>query len=298
MTKTLFVVLAITSMFLVGCGGKETVTDTSTETGTETIVAEVETSTPSTEEPITTPEPTETPVEEFEIYIIDYLTDSEVIETVYSVDEEGRPLATVTHADGTIQWHTLYVENGEILWFAEVKGENEGGWGGDYKIPSSVETEATETPAPTEEPTPEQTETPVSEHEHSYTKTILQEATSCSIAGTKLFACSCGHSYEKQYYGDCIGDGNPVVIFSPTCTDQGLSSEHCIVCGRQMNYQLNMPATGHTPKDHWEYFTHTGNYYLACSICNRVITSTTTRPEGVEINEITPIDSNTLQPIP
>ena len=155
------------------------------------------------------------------------------------------------------------------------------------------------TPTPTEEPTPEPTEepTPTPEHEHSYTKTILQEATSCSIAGTKLFTCSCGHSYEKQYYGDCIGDGNPVVIFSPTCTDQGLSSEHCRVCGAQVNYELNMPATGHVPKDHWEYFTHTGNYYLACSICNRVITHTTTRPEGVEINEITPIDSNTLQPI-
>ena len=87
MTKTLFVVLAITSMFLVGCGGKENVTDTSTETGTETIVAELETSTQDnqetssenervaetetpteestqTEEPTPTPEPTETPTQE------------------------------------------------------------------------------------------------------------------------------------------------------------------------------------------------------------------------------------------
>lgn len=292
MTKTLFVVLAITSLLFVGCGGKETETDTNTET--ETIVAEVETSTLSTEEPITTPEPTETPVEEFEIYIIDYLTDSEVIETVYSVDEEGRPLATVTHADGTIQWHTLYEENGEILWFAEVKGENAGEWGGDYKIPNS--TEATETPALTEEPTPEPTEIPVSEHEHSYTETIIVEGT-CTTWGTKRYTCPCGDSYEKEYALDHVSDGNRVMVVQPDCTTEGISAEHCIHCGERLYAELASGTTAHIPNSYWSCYTPTGDYYLSCSICNHVITHTTTRPEGVEIREYSDVDSSTLQPV-
>lgn len=84
MIKTLFVVLTITSLLLVGCGGKENVTDNNTETVTKTNVTEVETSTQEesnsqeaiteteavaetetpTEEP--TPKPTETPAPEHE----------------------------------------------------------------------------------------------------------------------------------------------------------------------------------------------------------------------------------------
>jgi len=155
------------------------------------------------------------------------------------------------------------------------------------------EPESTPTPEPTEEPEPTPAPEPV--HEHSYSSTIIKEGT-CSTPGTKLYTCSCGHSYEKEYVSECVGDGNRVVTVQPTCNSTGASAEHCVYCGIAM-YAKSVPATEHVPKDHWEYFTHTGNYYLACSICNRVITSTTTRPEGAVINEITPIDSDTLQPV-
>lgn len=82
--KTLFIVLIITSLLLVGCGGKETVTDNNTETVTETNIVEVETSTQEksdsqeviteteavtetetqTEEPTPTETPTPEPVHE------------------------------------------------------------------------------------------------------------------------------------------------------------------------------------------------------------------------------------------
>ncbi|MBQ9135751.1 MAG: hypothetical protein IJX66_06640 [Lachnospiraceae bacterium] len=164
------------------------------------------------------------------------------------------------------------------------------------------------TPVPTEEPTPEPTEAPTPEpteeptptpepvHEHSYTETIIVEGT-CTTWGTKRYTCSCGDSYEKEYALDHVSDGNRVMVVEPNCATEGISAEHCIYCGERLYAELASGTTGHVPKDHWEYFTHTGNYYLACSICNRVIEHTTTRPEGAEIREITPVDSNTLQPV-
>lgn len=70
MRKTLFFVLAMTSLVLVGCGGKETFTDNTNGTETNVTESEVslqgkiptETLTPEpTETPTPTPEPTETP---------------------------------------------------------------------------------------------------------------------------------------------------------------------------------------------------------------------------------------------
>ena len=164
--------------------------------------------------------------------------------------------------------------------------------------PTPVPTEEP-APEPTEEPTPEPTEeptpTPEPVHEHSYSSTVLQEAT-CSTAGTKLFTCSCGHSYEEQYYGECVSDGNRIVTHEPTCSSEGASGEHCIYCGVRM-YGRSIPKTEHTPNSYWSCYTPTGDYYLSCSICNHVITHTTTRPEGVEIREYSDVDSSTLQPV-
>ncbi|MBQ9135752.1 MAG: hypothetical protein IJX66_06645 [Lachnospiraceae bacterium] len=149
--------------------------------------------------------------------------------------------------------------------------------------------------APTPEPVAEPTPTPEPVHEHSYSSTVLQEAT-CSTAGTKLFTCSCGHSYEEQYYGECVSDGNRIVTHEPTCSSEGASGEHCIYCGVRM-YGRSIPKTEHTPNSYWSCYTPTGDYYLSCSICSHVITHTTTRPEGVEIREYSDVDSSTLQPI-
>lgn len=164
--------------------------------------------------------------------------------------------------------------------------------------PTPVPTEES-TPEPTEAPTPEPTEeptpTPEPVHEHSYAETILQQAT-CSTAGTKLYTCSCGHSYEEQYYGECVSDGNRVVTHEPTCNSEGANGEHCIYCGVRM-YARSIPKTEHTPNNYWSCYTPTGDYYLNCSICSHVITHTTTRPEGVEIREYSDVDSSTLQPI-
>lgn len=155
------------------------------------------------------------------------------------------------------------------------------------------EPESTPTPEPTEEPEPTPAPEPV--HEHSYNSTVLQEAT-CTTAGKKLYTCSCGHSYEKEYYGDHVSDGNRVVITESTCNSTGASAEHCVYCGIAM-YAKSTSTTGHVPNSYWTYFPQSGNYYNNCSICNSVITVTTTRPEGVEIREATPVNSDTLQPV-
>jgi len=229
MLKSIFALLIITSLSLVGCGRKETVTDTSTETGTETIVAEVETSTQEennsqeviaeTEAPTPTEEPTPVPTEE-------------------------------------------------------------------------------PTPEPTEEPTPTSTETPTPEpvHEHSYTETIIKEG-SCTSLGTKLYTCTCGYSYEEEYYVGCVSDGNRVMVVEPNCTSEGISAEHCIYCGERLYPELASPAIGHIPGNTWLYFPDTGGYYFTCVACNALCPSTTPPPEGAEIHENTPIDSNTLQPV-
>ena len=147
------------------------------------------------------------------------------------------------------------------------------------------EPEPTPTPEPTKEPEPTPAPEPV--HEHSYSSTIIKEGT-CSTPGTKLYTCSCGHSYEKEYVSECIGDGNRVIVKQPTCTSVGVTAEHCIYCGWEM-YGESIPAIAHTPKSYWVYFPQSGTYVHECAICNSVITSTTTRPEGVEIREATPV---------
>lgn len=142
----------------------------------------------------------------------------------------------------------------------------------------------------------EATPTPEPVHEHSYTETIIVEGT-CTTWGTKRYICSCGDSYEKEYALDHVSDGNRVMVVEPNCTTEGISAEHCIYCGERMYAELASGTTGHVPKSYWVYFPQSNDYYLECAICNRTITVTTTRPEGVEIREATPIDSNTLQPI-
>ena len=221
MTKTLFVVLAITSMFLVGCGGKENVTNTNTETGTETIVAEVETST----------------------------------------QEEN--------------------DSQEVI--AEIEA------------PTPTE-EPTPTPETIEEPTPTPTETPTPEpvHEHSYTETIIEKCLHM-MSGTKRYTCSCGYSYEEEFFHE--SDGNRVMVVEPDCTSEGISAEHCIYCGERLYPELASPAIGHIPGNTWLYFPDTGGYYFTCVACNALCPSTTPPPEGAEIHENTPIDSNTLQPV-
>lgn len=163
--------------------------------------------------------------------------------------------------------------------------------------------EQTEEPAPTpteepkSEPAEEPTPTPEPVHEHSYTETIIVEGT-CTSWGTKRYTCSCGDSYEKEYALDHVSDGNRVMVVEPNCTTEGISAEHCIYCGERLYAELASGTTGHVPKNYWTYFPQSGEYYNYCSICNHVTAVTTTRPEGVEIREATPVDSNTLQPVP
>ena len=284
MIKTLLAVVTMTSLLLVGCGAKETVTDNNTAIETENNVAEIETSSTETEELTSTLEQAETSADEFEFYIIDYLTDAEVTETVYSVSEEGRPCVTVTHADGTTQRHELYEEQGEILWFAVVKGENEGEWGGNYNIPNSEEKEttfATETTTPT--PTEEPTETPTQEpaHEHNYSVTVIKEATctgkivfgglsEAEASGEKLYSCSCGHSYTETISPIyCESDGNFVTIRAATCGMEGEIADHCKHCGREMVCKAT-PMTEHVPTIRVDV-PEDGKWFIPCEYCGTTI---------------------------
>lgn len=282
----LLLAVVTTTLLLVGCGEKETVSDNNTVTVTETNATEVETSSTSTEEPTSILEQSETSADEFEFYIIDYLTDAEVTETVYSVSEEGRPCVTVTHADGTTQRHELYEEQGEILWFAVVKGENEGEWGGNYNIPSSEEIETaptTETLTSTEEPTPEPTEESTEEpaHEHSYSVTVIKEATctgkivygglsEAEASGEKLYSCSCGHSYTETISPIyCESDGNFVTIREATCGMEGEIADHCKHCGREMVCQAT-PMIPHVPTIRVNV-PEDGKWFIPCEYCGTTI---------------------------
>jgi len=106
------------------------------------------------------------------------------------------------------------------------------------------------------------------------------------------------YSYEEEYYVGCVSDGNRVMVVEPNCTSEGISAEHCIYCGERLYPELASPAIGHIPGNTWLYFPDTGGYYFTCVACNALCPSTTPPPEGAEIHENTPIDSNTLQPIP
>lgn len=258
------------SVALTACGDA-TSNENTQETGTQSPTEEV--TKDSTEEPTEAPERAEASTDEFEFYIIDYLTEAEVIETVYSVSEEGRPCVTVTHADGTTQCHELYEEQGEILWFADVKGENEGAWGGDYKIPGSEEVEST----------------PATEavHKHSYTETIITEAL-CNTTGTKRYTCSCGQSYDESYIDtwNHRSDGIRITITQPSCGEAGYGNtvETCVNCGQYIN-SIAIPPIDHTPASYWVYFPEQNLYVLGCVYCSYDFESTSTRPEGVEIHE-------------
>lgn len=285
----LFVVALITTM-LVGCGNAENTSTNSEKSSvknetTENVSTDETIASESTETPTSTSteESTETSDEEFEFRIIDYLTDAEVVETVFSVSEEGRPCVNVTHADGTTQYHELYEEQGEILWSAVVRGENEGIWGGDYKIPTK---ESTEMPTPTEEPTEPSTQEAV--HKHSYTETIVTEAL-CNTTGIKQYSCSCGDSYRKEYIDthNHQGDGNPRVLKESSCESRGIYGEVCIRCGLYVN-STTLDTTGHEPWSYWIYHHGIGTYRRGCNNCSKLLDETTEKPEGVEIRDFYP----------
>lgn len=297
----LFVVTLITTM-LVGCSNAEN-TSTNSENSslknesTENVSTDeiIATESIETSSITSTEESTKTSVEEFDFRIIDYLTDAEVVETVFSVSEEGRPCVNVTHADGTTQYHELYEEQGEILWSAVVQGENEGIWGGDYRIATQ---EPAELPSTTVEPTEPSTQEVV--HKHSYKETIIKEAF-CHEAGVKSYSCSCGDSYEEEYSDSWNhqGDGNSVIVMAPTCTEEGLASEHCKHCKAQLNYRVNIPALGHVPEDFWIYHHGTGTYRLGCANCGVLLEERNDEPEGVEIQDFYPRDGlEIIDPFP
>lgn len=299
-------VVVLTAAMLVGCGNtgntstknesgsvkNETIENTSVD---ETITHEITEEPTPTEESTSNLESTETPAEQFEFYIIDYLTDAEVVETVFSISEEGRPCVNVTHADGTTQYHEVYEEQGEILWSAVVRGENEGIWGGDYKIPTK---ESTEMPTPTEEPTEPPTQETV--HKHSYSESIITEAL-CNTTGVKRYSCSCGDSYEEEYINtwNHKSDGVRVTDKEPTCTESGQTYEHCIYCGTWMYPEQGAPALGHTPDSYWIYHHGTGTYRLGCANCGVLLEERNDEPEGVEIRDFYPRDGlEIIDPFP
>ena len=115
------------------------------------------------------------------------------------------------------------------------------------------------------------------------------------MSGTKRYTCSCGYSYEEEFFHE--SDGNRVVTHEPTCISDGRTAEHCIHCGADIYPKAGSPAIGHIPGNPWLYFPDTGGYWFTCVACNALCPSTTTPPEGAEIHENTPIDSNTLQPV-
>lgn len=295
-------VVAFAAAMLVGCGNAGN-TSTNSENSslkneaTENVSTDEIIISESTDKPTSTSteESTEAFVDEFDFCIIDYLTDAEVVETVFSVSEEGRPCVSVTHADGTTQYHELYEEQGEILWSAVVRGENEGIWGGDYKIATQ---EPTEPPSTTVESTEPSTQEVV--HKHSYSETIITEAL-CNTTGIKQYSCTCGDSYTKEYIDtwNHKRDGIRVTDKEPTCTESGQTYEHCIYCGTWMYPEQGAPALGHIPDSYWIYHHGTGTYRLGCANCGVLLEERSDEPEGVEIQDFYPRDGlEIIDPFP
>ena len=147
------------------------------------------------------------------------------------------------------------------------------------------ETTGEPTSEQTEEPTPEPTEEPTSTpdpvHEHSYSVTVIKEATcrgkivygglsEAEASGEKLYSCSCGHSYTETISPIfCESDGIFVTIREASCRMEGEIVDHCKHCGIEMLYKAT-PMTEHIPTIRGDV-PEDGKWFIPCEYCGTTV---------------------------
>ena len=147
------------------------------------------------------------------------------------------------------------------------------------------ETTGEPTSEQTEEPTPEPTEEPTSTpdpvHEHSYSVTVIKEATcrgkivygglsEAEASGEKLYSCSCGHSYTETISPIfCESDGIFVTIREASCRMEGEIVDHCKHCGIEMLYKAT-PMTEHIPTIRVDV-PEDGKWFIPCEYCGTTV---------------------------
>ena len=105
-------------------------------------------------------------------------------------------------------------------------------------------TESTKNPTKTETTT---TKEPEKTHTHSYTSSVIKEAT-CTTKGVKTYTCSCGDSYTEDIAKTSHTAGDWTVTKNATCKETGTKVKKCTVCGTQME-TANVEKTGHISSD-------------------------------------------------
>ena len=105
------------------------------------------------------------------------------------------------------------------------------------------------------------------QHDHSYTRTVIKEAT-CAGEGVERFECVCGSSYEEKNPKKQHTYSSQTV--APTCTEDGYTIYTCKTC--KASYEDNRTdATGHSWRK-WKVtkeatITSTGTKTRTCSVC-------------------------------
>lgn len=151
--------------------------------------------------------------------------------------------------------------------------------------PESMEsTEVVPTPTPTPEPipTPEPTPTPTpepeKEHNHNYVMSVQREGNACIQTRIEVYTCDCGDSHKEYIRGEHVSDGKRVYSLEPTCRNDGVECEHCIVCGGRLNSK-QVPALGCEAEDFWTYNRTAGIRFKLCKRCG-ISVVTEPIPEG------------------
>ena len=80
-------------------------------------------------------------------------------------------------------------------------------------------------------------------HQHSFTEEYVEA--SCSSYGYTVYTCSCGYSYNDNYYILPHTPGDWIIDYEATCTTSGRKHTECIYCG-QVFENIYIPAPGHT----------------------------------------------------
>ena len=100
---------------------------------------------------------------------------------------------------------------------------------------------------------------------HSYDNGVVTTEPNCTDKGVKTYTCSvCGHTYTEEVAALGHSYDNGVVTTKPTCTEPGVKTYTCSVCGH--SYTEEIPATGHTFTDKYERIDDT-YHCMICDVC-------------------------------
>ena len=102
-------------------------------------------------------------------------------------------------------------------------------------------------PAETTPPATAPTEPAPTQHNHTYTKSVV--AATCTEQGYALYTCACGESYRNSYT-DPLGHDYKVSVVLPTVQEQGYNLHTCKRCGNTYKdtYVDKLPAHTDPPE--------------------------------------------------